>query len=164
MYFGAIFDGLPSEVVERTGQMHALGGRLILALVDQGADTVGELIDTIAGYDDAPGRPPYPGPRFLTVYQAVFELADSFAQLAARPGVRADGSFDRARALVRDCVPQAHQDETLRRLDTPGHGQPDAAKVLAAAALGAGFATQPEVPLPAGDAAHAAPPDPHERG
>ncbi|MCM3920611.1 hypothetical protein ND748_02805 [Frankia sp. AiPs1] len=67
MYFGAIFDGLPSEVVERTGQMHALGGRLILALVDQDADTVGELIDTIAGYDDAPGRPPYPGPRFLTV-------------------------------------------------------------------------------------------------
>ncbi|MCM3920610.1 hypothetical protein ND748_02800 [Frankia sp. AiPs1] len=94
----------------------------------------------------------------------MFELADNFAQLAARPGVRADGSFDRARALVRDCVPQAHQDETLRRLDTPGQGQPDAAKVLAAAALGAGFATQPELPLPAGDAAHAAPPDPHERG
>lgn len=132
----------PPETVERTGRMHALGGRLVLAMVDRDTDAVSELIEAIAGYDDAPGRRTYPGPRFLTAYQAAFQLADTYAQLAARPGLHADGSLDRVRALARDCAPPAHQEETLRRLDTPAKGQPDAARVLAVAALAASFATQ----------------------
>jgi len=141
----AIFDAMPPEVVERTGRMHALAGRLVLALVDHDADAVNSTIDEIAGYDDAPGRRPYPGPRFLTAYQAAFELGDTFGRLAAKPDVHADGSLEPARALLGDYAPAALREAALTRLDGPGKGDLDAARVLAAAAIAAGFATQTAV-------------------
>lgn len=82
----AVVAELPAEVVERTGRMHALSRRAVLAFIDGDAPALAAVVDRIATWDDDPGRPDYPMPRFQFASRQALALTNAYFYLAETHG------------------------------------------------------------------------------
>ncbi|MDX3024992.1 hypothetical protein [Streptomyces acidiscabies] len=155
-----IVDEMPSDVAEHTGRMHALSRRAVLAYLDQEAKTLAAVIDRIATWDDAPGRRPYPGPRFRYPVQQALLFAD---QLLTLPGpdvyIPSDAAANAAGPLIDRYAPDAHKDaahQLIAALRTAGPSGTDLdedasygpAGLVAYAALAAGLIQHPQLRYP----------------
>ncbi|KNB53493.1 hypothetical protein [Streptomyces caatingaensis] len=83
---GSLMDELPDGIVERTGRMHALSRRAVLAFIDEDAQTLAAVVDRIASWDDDPGRLPYPQPRFQFASRQALALANDLFYQAETHG------------------------------------------------------------------------------
>ncbi|MFI2204693.1 hypothetical protein ACH47Z_28675 [Streptomyces sp. NPDC020192] len=158
MDFGSRMDPgslLPPSAAERMGQMESLSHRAVLAFVDGDRDELAGTVEKIARWDDEPGRPPYPLPRFDFAVKRVLDAVNTLLDVHDRVGGVDNATLAAgARDLIKEYAPEQYQESALEHLTTvPGgtqavnlarEGQPaDEGTLLVVAAAAAWLATQP---------------------
>lgn len=155
-----IMDELPADVVERTGRMHALSRRAVLAYIDEDADTLAAVIDRVATWDDDPGRAPYPLARFEYTNQQALAFSNQLLHLGEMAGIHISNreAADGAATLVDSYAPSEHKQaahELITALRAAGKGvdfnkamADSPAGLVAFAAMAAGLTRNPQLPLP----------------
>ncbi|MCX4666461.1 hypothetical protein OG453_07235 [Streptomyces sp. NBC_01381] len=148
---------MPPGMAERMGQMESLGHKVALSFVDGDREQIAQTLDEIATWDDAPGRLPFPGPRFdfavKQVLGTVNTLFDAYDEVG---GVENAAVVAGARGLIEQYAPVEFQELALEHFaEVPGGtsdmnlargGKPsDEGTVLAVSAAAAWLATQPHV-------------------
>ncbi|MEY9948425.1 hypothetical protein [Kitasatospora sp. GAS1066B] len=114
----AVMDEMPSAIVERTGRMHALSRRAVLAFIDADRETLAAVVDRIATWDDDPGRATYPRPRFEFPANQALALANDLFRLGEQQGIRisdAQAATGAAELINRD-APTEHREAALALL------------------------------------------------
>lgn len=157
---GDIMDEMPADFVERTGRMHALSRRAILAYIDGDRDTLAAVIDRVATWDDDPGRSPYPMPRFQYANQQALAHGNDLLRLGEMSGVHISNreAADGAAPLVDRYAPDEHKQgaqELIDELRKAGKAGVDFSRtaadgpagLVAFAAMAAGLTQSPRLRL-----------------
>ncbi|MDT0323166.1 hypothetical protein [Streptomyces millisiae] len=157
---GDVLGKLPDDVVERTGRMHALSRRAVLAYIDADRETLAAVVDRVATWDDDPGRRPYSLPRFRFAARQALSLGNDLLRLAEESGVHITNpeAADLAAPLVDRHAPHELQQgaqQLLAAVKTAGKEGVDfdqdaaesSAGLVAFAALAAGVTQHPRLRL-----------------
>ncbi len=136
--------GIPSEMLRRTGQMDALGGRVVLAFLDGAGNALAQVLERISTWDGDHGGWPYPGAPYTMAYRAAAGHASTFLRLVEEKGLSTvDTALDRPRALVEQYAPDSYREQALAHLSAWDRVvEPDVAAVVAVAAVAAALASQ----------------------
>ncbi|WP_043267178.1 hypothetical protein [Streptomyces sp. CT34] len=148
-----IMDAMPAEVVERTGRMHALARRAVLAFMDEDSTTLAAIVDRIATWESKSGHSSYPDPPFRFPAEQSLTQANDLFQLGLQYGFGiskravADGAIE----LIDRLSPPEHREaarDLLTKMKRAGLDQivevdqlDDAPGFLAAAASAAWLAS-----------------------
>ncbi|MEY9861426.1 hypothetical protein ABH935_007067 [Catenulispora sp. GAS73] len=135
---------IPPANLERMGRMAGWAYRLVLAMVDDQPEVVAAVVDSISTFDDQPGRPPYPLPRWNFVAERVQEVAEGWLTVALDTGRFSGAVMARgAAAVLATSAPPRYRDGAIAMLDPSRQAVPsdgderNIEAVLMAAALGA---------------------------
>ncbi|MFJ9841796.1 hypothetical protein ACIRYZ_15245 [Kitasatospora sp. NPDC101155] len=114
-----LMNQLPRPLVERMGRMSGMALRGIFALVDEQPDTFAALVERIGTWDDDPGRPPYPRPRYqFAVTEVLRIINDAFTAIEEVGPLPNEAVVEGARPLIERFAPAEYRDAALEKLAT----------------------------------------------